>query len=245
MARKKKNDPTPSSYEEAQEDLDNEVAKLQQLQAEWKQSHVSESSDGTPPQTPAQKRRQERIARRRARQQKAIADVAEFIEYQQTMLAQKWKELGLSVGERKKLTRMKREKRIAARKARQNTRKEATLEWKSLRKQNRDERAESVQSARQDSKDNIIEVRAHRIEKKEHAQQFREESKSIRKRNWQQYVRRRRRRTKRFMKFRHRLWWKGYLTFLAWILSIFLILVGIFYLFKALGINLIDVFQNL
>ena len=225
------------------------MANLQQMQDEWTKSHTSESSEGPSPQTPVQKRRQERIARRRARQQKAITDVNEFFEYQQEMLAKKWQELELNIGERQKLTRMKREKRIAARKVRQSARKEAALEWRTLRKQNRENNTQSLQNSRQESKvgtaDHQQQVKTHQIEKKEHKKQFREESKELRKRNWQQYVRRQRRRTKRFMKYQNRLWWKGYLTFLAWILSIFLILVAIFYLFKSMGIDLIEVFQNI
>lgn len=249
--KKKKSNPHSPSLAEAQENLDNEMANLKKAQAEWQKSHTNESPEdpSSLPQTIFEKRRQERIARRRARQQKAITDVNEFFIYQQEMLAKKWQELELNVGERQKLTRAKREKRIAARKIRQKARKEAALEWRALRKQNRDARAQTLQEIHQDSKEGVADrqqvAKALRIEKKEHTQQFREESKELRKRNWEQYVRRQRRRTKRFMKFQNRLWWKGYLTLLAWIVSIFLILVALFYLFKAMGIDLIEVFQNL
>jgi hypothetical protein len=248
--KKKKMDRTSPSSDDAEiQNLKAEMAHLEQMQAEWKTSHTTESAAPLTPQTPAQRRRQERIAKRRARQQKAITDVNEFFDYQREMLAKTWQELELNVGERQKLTRMKREKRIAARKVRQKARKEASLEWRTLRKQNRENRGQNLQVTRQESKKGIAdrrqEAKDHRIEKKDHTQQFREESKELRKRNWQQYVRRQRRRTKRFMKFQNRLWWKGYLTLLAWILTIFLILVGIFYLFKALGIDLIELFQTI
>ena len=229
--------------------LQDEVAKLQQQQAEWKKSHSNDLAGQSPPQNPLQKRRQERIAKRHARQQKAITDVNEFFDHQQKMLADKWQELELTLGERQKLTQMKREKRIAARKARQNARKEASVEWRALRKQNRDDRAESLQTSQQESKDHTVDrlrgAKDNRIEKKDQTKQFRDESKQLRKRNWQQYVRRSRRRRKRFIHFQNRLWWKGYVTFLAWIVSIFLVLIGIFYLFQLFDINLIEVAQNL
>ena len=68
--------------------------------------------------------------------------------------------------------------------------------------------------------------------------------KEERQKNWRRYRIRQRRRTKRFMKFRNRVWWKGYLTILGWILLIFVVVLGIFYLFKAMGINLIELLQG-
>ena len=85
--KKKKTDRTSLSSDDAEiQNLKAEMAHLEQLQTEWKISHTTESVAPPVPQTPAQRSRQERTAKRRARQQKAITDVNEFFEYQQEML---------------------------------------------------------------------------------------------------------------------------------------------------------------
>ncbi len=51
------------------------------------------------------------------------------------------------------------------------------------------------------------------------------------------------RRTSRFLKFSNRLWWRSYLTIIGWIFLIFITIVGIFYLLKAVGLNVLDLIR--
>ncbi|MHA1887249.1 MAG: hypothetical protein ACTSX0_04435, partial [Promethearchaeota archaeon] len=125
------------------------------------------------------------------------------------------------------------------------THKELQLQNQTIMQENR----ELQQKIREHRRTLRLKRRAARQARQQMSTQMRKEylteTQQIRQQSWNRFLRQQRRRTERFLKYSNRLWWRGYLSLLAWIVGIFLILMGIFYIFKFLGIDLIGlVLQN-
>ncbi len=71
-------------------------------------------------------------------------------------------------------------------------------------------------------------------------QEYVAETKELRQENWQNYVQHQKKQTQKFFKFQNRLWWRGYLSLLAWVFGIFILAIAIIYIFRLLGIDLIE-----
>lgn len=176
-------------------------------------------------------RRHKRLLQRQERDRRRIKA---FFEHQQEEFKQKLNEIEQS----------RREKRQLVRQIEKKTLQEARLQNEAILQENR----ELQQKIREHRRALRIKRRAARKARRQMAVQMQKEyiseTQQIRQQNWERFIRRQRRQTERFVKFSNRLWWRGYISLLAWIVGIFLVLMAIFYIFKGLGVNLFDLISN-
>ncbi|WP_457557905.1 hypothetical protein [Candidatus Harpocratesius sp.] len=176
-------------------------------------------------------RRHKRLILRQKRDRRRIKA---FFEHQQEEFRQKLKEIEQD----------RRKKRQQVRQIEKKTLQETRLQNEAILQENR----ELQQKIREHRRALRIKRRAARKARRQMAVQMHKEyiseTQQIRQQNWERFIRRQRRQTERFVKFSNRLWWQGYISLLAWIVGIFLILMAIFYIFKALGVNLFDLISN-
>lgn len=177
---------------------------------------------------PKRLERRQKVLKRR--QQLERERLKEFFTKQQELFRQKLREME---DERK-------EKLQQIRQIEKTTQEERRLQNQAIVKENRELQRKIREHRKALRIKRMAARRARQQMGKEIRKEYLTETQQIRQQSWNRFLRQQRRRTERFVKFSNRLWWRGYLTLLGWIVGIFLILMGIFYIFKFLGIDLIE-----
>ncbi|TFH28819.1 MAG: hypothetical protein E4G98_04805 [Promethearchaeota archaeon] len=200
----------------------------------WQESQDKQREERIKRRTKNQKIRQKRQEQMQHRRQRNQTRTQEFFKKQQEEFKAKMQELEIHrqnrVNDRKKIAQL--------------TSTESKLQNQAILadsqniqdqiRQHRQDLRQKRQAARKTRQNYIQDSR-----KDYHA-----ETKDIQQKNWNRFTRRQKRRTERFFNFQNRLWWRGYLSLLAWILGIFLILMAIIYIFKLMGIDLLEIIST-
>ncbi|MHA1613072.1 MAG: hypothetical protein ACTSYU_13525 [Promethearchaeota archaeon] len=219
-------------------DLENKlnvfVQNSQKEIASWQESQNKRREERIKVRIKNQKIRQKRQERMQHRRQRSKARTQEFFKKQQEEFKAKIQELEIQ-----RQNRVKDRKNIAKLiRTESNLQNKANIaESQNIQDQIRQHRQE-IRQKRQAAR------KTRRKYKQDARKDYQNETKEIQQKNWNRFTRRQKRRTERFFKFQNRLWWRGYLSLLAWVLGIFLILMAIIYIFKLMDIDLLEVVSN-
>ncbi len=163
-------------------------------------------------------------------------------EIRQHRRLKRWKKRQELNDQRKEMLKEHRLEKLESSEERQASRSEFLEKKKNIQKDYYKEQQANRQIIAQEKR----EQRSALIQKRRKAsKEITSEKQQVRKDNWNKFIRLQQRKTQRFLKFQNRLWWKGYFTFIIEVLLIVGFIVFILWIFQLIGINLIELTQNL
>ncbi|MHA1675377.1 MAG: hypothetical protein ACTSYI_17335 [Promethearchaeota archaeon] len=214
--------------------LDNFGHNSQKELTSWQENQDKQREERIQRRIKNQKIRQKRQERMQHRRQKNQTRTQEFFKKQKEEFKAKMQEL-----EVQRQNRVKDRKNIA-----KLSNAESKLQNQAIHAESQNIQ-DQIREHRQDLRQKRQAARKTRLNYKQDIRKnYQTETKEIQQKNWNRFTRRQKRRTERFFKFQNRLWWRGYLSLLAWILGIFLILMAIIYIFKLMDIDLLGVISS-
>lgn len=163
-------------------------------------------------------------------------------EIRQYRRLKRWKKRQELRDQRKEILKMQRLERLELSEETQTNRSDFLDKKREIQKGYLKEQKDNRQNIVQDKK----EQRSVFIQKrKETSKEIFAEKHQVRKQNWNRFIKLQQRKTQRFFKFQNRLWWKGYFTFLLEVILIVGFILFLLWIFQLVGVNLIDLIQNL
>jgi hypothetical protein len=163
-------------------------------------------------------------------------------EIRQHRRLKRWKKRQELRDQRKEILKERRLEKLDSSEERQANQKEFLEKKKNLKKDYFQEQKVNRKIITKEKK----EQRSELIQKRREVnKEITSEKQQVRKENWNRFLRLQRRKRKRFTKFQNRLWWKGYFTFLLEILLIVGLVLFVLWIFQLVGVNIVELIQNL
>lgn len=233
----KKDQNLPKAQQEWTNVVDSTKNMFGKWQKDWKTTHEANMTKIKEKQVESKNRQETRRKRRLEKQKKINEKVDHFFKSQQALFEDKIRQMENQFKEDQ-----------AKMKQKALDRQQKLQDQKQNRIDQREKKKEENQQARILRKElheqNIQQKQDNRLDKKRQKLEYQIQSREMRQESWDKFSKRQQKRTRRFLKFQNRLWWKGYFTFMAWILMILIVIVGIGFILNYIGFNVTDLLNS-